>query len=421
MAIPDQIEKAINILLSHQNSDGGLPATKPLDDSGGWTTAEALEAFLQCAYFPKEKVKALLGMTLFLIDSQHEDGSWALVSGPRGSTLSTGHTIATLQLALDAFESEAVLCERLRQAISRGFTWLEKYQNSDGGWGVEPTSGGRDGVASRVAGTYYALRTFWIRGGSLENSRVVRNAIDHLVRLRRPDGSWGYVAGAPGSVSNTARAIIALIRSGYCTPDSPTARSAIDFILKEKPDKYLWDLETEGFLPSQPSAYGVYNNHTQYDALEALVRTGCTKPAVQECMTWFLEHQEDDGFYYLSRPFPFRKTPDICMWSTAEWIYILDLASGVFSRRAVLESGSSPRSLWIAALAVLSLIALSELLLILQVPQRLVVQWRSLPEETREIVLLICFAFALVANLLSRRLVRLLKLILHKVRLRSAA
>ncbi|MBK9745819.1 MAG: hypothetical protein IPO91_03480 [Chloroflexi bacterium] len=127
-------------------------------------------------------------------ESNSDAGGWPLIRGKRASTMATGHAVGALQLALVAFRRDNVLEPKIRKAIENGVQWLEENQNKDGGWGSEP-SAGTDGKESRIVATYYALYGFWYRGGDYQNSKVVRDAVGFLEKVRNQDGSWGFSKG----------------------------------------------------------------------------------------------------------------------------------------------------------------------------------------------------------------------------------
>lgn len=413
MPFRDRISRACAILLNYQNEDGGIPATKSGDPSGCWTTADALEAFINSGVFVEHGIARVRKMVEFLLASQigcgdpglesddasvkdnPDVGGWPLIQGVRASTMATGHAVGALRLALKLFDNDPLLIERIDQAIRLGVAWLEKYQNDDGGWGAEP-SAGADGRDSRIVATYYALCGFWYRGGTFENSTVVRRAADFFRNSRNRDGSWGFSRGLEGDISNTARATTALIRSQYCEPSSPIVQAAAKFIIDHQEPGGLWDLGHEGFLYEDASGEVIYNNSCVFDALMCLLMVGYRGRETNQALVWFLESQEDNGLWHLSSPK--RRVKDIYTWSTAEWIDVVDLASkeyvghiaGVYKippawRRRVLVGG-------------LVAVVIVETAYIFGLHRLLADWWKNLSQATRELIL-VGIVLALVVNL----------------------
>src|SRR5437660_2971058 len=187
-----QIINGLKYLHRVQNSDKGIPATKPGEVSGGWTSGEALETLLSVPYHDTDPRPFALSLIDFLKNAQLTDGNhyggWLLVVGSqRASTMATGHAITALLLAQQYFCDDPALIAQLKPLIAAGFDWLTKNRNSDGGWGVEP-SGGMDGQISRMISTTYALRAYFAETKTVDNSRIVYDAIQRIRKLANPDG-----------------------------------------------------------------------------------------------------------------------------------------------------------------------------------------------------------------------------------------
>src|SRR5712691_7284761 len=139
------IEKAIAALLSLQNADGGIPAVAAHHDSGCWTTANVIYDLLGVQLIPSTGFRPLYGMTHFLLKQQlvspeSERGSWPMSQGKRGSVMTTGHCCAALIATLKVFDTDDFLRPLVEAAIKRALDWLGETQNTDGGWGVEPSA-----------------------------------------------------------------------------------------------------------------------------------------------------------------------------------------------------------------------------------------------------------------------------------------
>lgn len=338
MPIRSQLRNAISTLLTFQNEDGGIPAVLPGQNSGAWTTASCLECFLLCAYSPPDILDSCIEMVKFLLNAQLPSGGWPYVNTPPISTLSTGHTLSSLILARKYFRDQN-LVTKMNIAIDKAFKWLKDHQNSEGGWGVQPSPGDDDGNATRISSTYYALRPYWMMGVYYKDLEIIRNAIDLLIKFQRTDGGWPFVQGQQvdtvSEVSNTSRAVLAILRSQYVDSDSEIIKRAISFIVTNKLQGSSWKLGVEGFSSSLPTVT-LYHNNSPCDALEALVCAKYFGDATKEAFAWLLSSQRDDGIWELM-------SPDVTQhglerawtWSTSEFVHVLNLASENYLKHEV--------------------------------------------------------------------------------------
>jgi prenyltransferase beta subunit len=374
MPFREQIGKACGILISHQNEDGGIPGTSFGVASVAWDTADALEAFLLSSGFTKLGLLRIHRMVEFLLHSQicpggpsirfrdevspksPELGGWPWLRTARACTMATGHAIAALRLSQSLFNEDANLSQRLKLATQYGVLWLEKNQNEDGGWGVEPNSVG-EASASRVVATYYALHGLWTVGEIFPSAVVVRKAVNYLLSVRNDDGSWGYANGIAGDVSNTARAVTALIRSGYWLPSSPEVQAGIGF-LRRRCDSSgaLWNISQEGYAHLDATDHVVYSNNSVCDSLVCMLTANYFGREAVQSLHWLLNSQQSNGVWHLSSPGETRR--DISTWSTAEWVQVIDLAQVsyvghiVHSRREGTRNGERLLALILFAIAI---------------------------------------------------------------------
>lgn len=421
MPLRNEIRRGIQFLLSVQNADGGVPATKPGDVSGCWTTAEALDALLSTPYFPDEQLYRLRNMVEFLLESQlleddsletketssplHQGeevreflipptlpeatlvGGWPLVvSGPRPSTMTTGHCVAALARAQRIFHTNEELKDGIARAKEAGINWLHLNQNHDGGWGVEPAVGPA-GKESRMISTTYALRGYFEEGYSSANSKDVREGIRFIYSSVNSDGGWGKKPGVDSNACNTARAVTALIRSGEYSPTQPIIKKAAKFITDSKPRNRLWELGTETYIVKGAPGQTIYNENAPFDVLEAYLRVGYTGPEVRELVMWYLKNQEDDGRWYLgSNGF---KVRELSTWPTNEAIFVLDLACEKHLRHVFdeFQRKGIPKK-WQRTLIVLSAIVVIQFLYIVGAASQAGQFWRNLSENVRQIILI---------------------------------
>jgi len=336
MPLRTELQKAIKEILEYQNVDGGIPATNPGDNSGAWTTASCLESFLECGYMPIKYFIKIGKMVDYLLDIQLSDGGWPLVDSDSSCTMATGHAISAFILAKDIFDTP--LTQKIDLSISRGLKWISMHQNQDGGWGVEP-SGGAAGQLTRIAATSYALRPYWIQGVKFSDSSVVRDAIAYFERTQRADGGWAYAEGDMlgdfSDTSNTARALICMIKSGRFSNTSPQALKALSTIKSQKVAGTSWKLGIEGFLLESTPTQNVYHNNGPCDALESLLVAGDYGRETIEGFWWLLSSQRDNGVWHLSSPDQTQRFANVWTWSTSEFIHVINMASEKLLRHMI--------------------------------------------------------------------------------------
>lgn len=323
--IEEAIVCAVNAIRILQNSDGGIPATKPKQESGVWTTASCLEAFLVSPRHPSGTVTCMGNMIEFLLANQPEDDGWPLISASGNpSTFATGHVLSAFCLA-SSHNDLAQYSERLAYASKQAVSWLESASLKEGGWGLAPGAGA-EGNEFRIAGTFYAIRGLTTAGANYQNSEIIRDAVTRVVSLQCDDGGWPYVRGykvdRKSSVSNTARAIYILISTGYAAPRSSIIEKGVNYIL-DHAYKGSWALGTESFYAERSQAQNVYHNNTPCDAIEALILAGSISEKLDQAIEWIMNNQRDDGIYELASPDQNQSYYDAWTWPTSEFIHAL--------------------------------------------------------------------------------------------------
>ena len=152
----------VDWLTGLQNRDGGIPSfcrgwgALPFDRSSPDLTAHALRAWTVWRPHLAPDRQAALGRAIdralrYLQRAQHPDGSWVpLWFGDEGAPGEINPVYGTARVlsALAAVAAERPRAEALR---ARGWEWLLRAQNRDGGWGGAP------GVASSLEQTALAV------------------------------------------------------------------------------------------------------------------------------------------------------------------------------------------------------------------------------------------------------------------------
>jgi hypothetical protein len=394
----------IKFLLSHLNTDGGLPAVGLNDSSGCWTTAEAIEVLLLSPNLPNENIVQVKEMLEFLLNHQTPGQGWPIHTG-NVSTMATGHAVAALALCKRVFSSDSLLVARIDKSLSEGLLWLDTWQNGPGGWGVEPSvadaesQGGRE---SRKISTCYALRGYLSMGLTHENSRHVRQAINYLVSSVRADGGWGAKEASPSDPANTARVITALLRSGRCDLNHKLIRNGISFILASQAS---WTFDVESYVARGAPGQVYFHSNTPADVLEALVRGQHFGHEVADLIRFFQLSQEESTGHWHLRDFKDADT-SIVTWTTSEAIGVLDLAELEFAEY-LLQHGTYRRiKLYKGAFAVAFSVAVLELLYIVGFYRRIAAWWHTLGEGWQQMIvgsIIIGLLIGILANLVSDR------------------
>jgi len=401
MAYSVVIARGIRFISSILNADGGVPATKPGDPSGCWTSAESLEVMLTAGVHeldPRPMAESLLS---FLLANQivggQDAGGWPLVAGGRqASAMATGHAVSALHAVLRFFPSDQQIHQRVNVSIAAGFQWLEGHRNAERGWGVEPSSGG-DGAQLRMISTVYALRGYSSAGKTVQNSGTVKQACQAILSLQNSDGGFGGKRGAPSDACNTARALIGILDCNGLAPRDRAIKRGVSYILSQKPRNKQWPLATESYVTQSAPGQTVFNSNTPADAIEALLRVERYDRLVETSLEWLVSLQNDDGSWMLASTD--RTIPEVITWPTNEAMSTLSLASRVFvSKRLPSVRAEVRRYRWTVGL--LSLFCILEGVILIFSPQLLQTLWNLVPDSVRSLIVggLI---LALLVNLLS--------------------
>ena len=270
MPFQKQILNGIHYLLNHRNNDGGIPSISPRTHSGFWTTAEAVDVFLNIPYFPKELLNDVKDLITFLVDNHVDKKGWPISVGSEEiSTMATGHAITALSHGERIFRNDVSFAEKCKKIRDEAFEWLDQNINDNEGWGIEPEyGGGGEAKETRVISTHYALKAYFSTKKNFNNSQDVKQAINYVIGSRNNDGGWGLQRGMESDPGSTARSIIMLIQSKRCNQRDPIIKKALSYLLSLKDS---WSFDVESYLtPGSPGQVHFHSN-TQMDVLEALI------------------------------------------------------------------------------------------------------------------------------------------------------
>lgn len=413
----NEILNGINFLKSIQNDDGGIPGMKETGISACWTTAEALETVLMSPYISLEHHNFIFKMIHFLLDTQmndpnntDHDGAWPeYVSTQIAQTLTTGHALSALRLAEDIIVDDDKLRKRIQAAIQKGFEFLNRVQNHDGGWGIEP-EGGSEESESRPFGTIFVLRGYIQNGYNATNTKAVRDACNYLISLRDvKTGGFSKQASEAPDVCYTARIVSTLIKAKVYTKRDAIIKKALKFIYSDKTLKELFRIKHDPYVSENSSGMVIFHSNTPIDVMEALCLCRVHNRRVHRLLQWILKTQEDRGGWYLGGSRNPQINEGVISWTTNEAIYALICVDKSYSRDYFQAFRKKIRfyKKAIFTLAVLTIVLLFTPT-VLAADNFLVVFWNSLSSSLRSFITLTVLS-GLLINLFSSGIYDLLK------------
>jgi hypothetical protein len=424
MSIPlaTRAQRGCQFLLDNRNPDGGIPAIRPGDGSGCWTTAESLLAIT--AMPARSNVTAATDeLASFLLGNQirkgNDAGSWGMVAGGgNGSTMATGHVIAALSSARGLLDTESR--SAVDTAIDRAVEWLLSTQVSGQGWGVEPGAG-PSGSSPRTVSTYLALLGLAVANPqrySHSSSRNVRTACEWL-RSQRSNGGFPASPESKPDPCSTARVCLALDLAGYDIRSGEILREAEAFVVSQQRAGELWGLDTEVFVSHQGSGETVFHMNTTAELLDLFLHFDLRPEARDDLAHWFADHQNEDGSWYLGANE--EEDPNIVTWSTSEAVQILlkylamlgPAADHPVPLPATLPAEAKHRvpakderaqADWKRATTILLSVVILQLVLLLGLPSFARSSWEGLPGSFRQTVVA-ALILAVIANVISAILI----------------
>ncbi|MDO9028275.1 MAG: prenyltransferase/squalene oxidase repeat-containing protein [Candidatus Roizmanbacteria bacterium] len=322
LKLDQSIDEALNYLISKRQDDGGFPAVKSSDQTGIWTTAETIRAI--CSLKPAVGRDWLNPSVLYIINAQYPDGSWHLIAGPPGATMSTADALMALLEIKGQNLVNPPLITKLERAIEEGFRWLHSCQNKDGGWGIEHRPSSEEGM-SRIFSTYYALRALYKSGDN--SSTAVNKGLDYILLTENEDGGWGFYEKGESNISSTARAVQVLTESEHFHVDSSPVKRGIRYLLQHK--DHLSDTCVSEELITRAGGLLSLDNYTPYDMLRVFLVCRCPDVKVLQLVKWFMGTQQSDGRWCL-RCQCSDKSREACMWVTTEAALVLAQAKRLF-------------------------------------------------------------------------------------------
>lgn len=345
-ALENSILKGAKFLLDLQNSDGGIKLEDENSDiSGIWVTAETLEFFLQSRVLPMTCYEQVKKMIIFILDCQKENGAWpVLTKTSSNSTVTTGHSVYVLKLALCGGFVENELESQIRQAIKKGEEWLRDNvanRTSIAFWGAEnkvnKSLNPNKDESSRmefVFTTYYAIIGLLDPALYSGRSAIDINIIKKVYRFFSDQAQWfvnKYTSIAnidKLQISDFAKIASTICRviNGLMLIDNDISSTTLNGLKKilELCNKSSY-MTTSISINTQKvgSSAETYNNNTPYDMGMALVNLHTDAKFIEEIVQEYIDHQETEGYWFLN----FSSSYKWNTWPTAEALIFLEMAA----------------------------------------------------------------------------------------------
>lgn len=160
---------------------------------------------------------------------QHADGhrSWNLPRPPIQAS-----DITATALAVQTIQSFSIPARRqeLAARVQQARSWLTKAR-----------------VETNEERVYRLLGLAWAG----EESVMLKNVAETLIRQQRSDGGWGQLAGLESDAYATGQSLYALLEGAQISASNPAVRRGLDFLLRTQFEDGTWHVRTRSH-PFQP-------------------------------------------------------------------------------------------------------------------------------------------------------------------------
>lgn len=245
LELTDNVKRAAQWLVKHQNTDGGW-AFSGLEDSTLPSDADdtALGTLALIRSLPMSSAAEQVALEssmrrgiAWLKTQQGRDGSWSTYQpgqGDVGCVSITAHAIEAL-LALD--QSDVADKPDMQHEREQGIAWIRRQINREGYW--------RDlWLAKDTYGTACAIIAL-VKVG-LKEAPEIQRGVEWLERSQNADGGWGEdMFGNPteSTVEQTAWSTYAFL---LADPQNRAAQEGITFLLKHQREDGSWHEQSVG-------------------------------------------------------------------------------------------------------------------------------------------------------------------------------
>ena len=243
--LTDNVKRAAEWLVKHQNSDGGW-AFSGLDDStlpsDADDTALGTLALIRSLRVSVPADRDALDDSVrrgiaWLKTQQSRDGGWSTYQPGQGDVGCVSITAHAIEALLELDGSDIADKPDMQREMQRGIAWLRRHINREGYW--------RDlWLAKDTYGTACAI-TALVKVG-LKDAPEVQRGVEWLERRQNTDGGWGEdMFGNPteSTVEQTAWSSYALL---LAAPETRAARDGIAFLLKHQREDGSWPEQCVG-------------------------------------------------------------------------------------------------------------------------------------------------------------------------------
>lgn len=168
-------------------------------------------------------------MAIWAAETQSADGSWRLTAHrtPIEYSSFTGTALGLRSMQLYGPPGKR---ERFARSIAKALEWLE-----------------RNAARDSEDRNFRLLGLGW--GGAGE--KVIREAVDDVVRQQRPDGGWAQLAGLGSDAYATGQALYALHVGGEIPANHDAYRKGVAYLLETQLEDGTWLVPTRS-RPVQP-------------------------------------------------------------------------------------------------------------------------------------------------------------------------
>ncbi len=243
--LTDKVERAVQWLVKHQNSDGGW-AFSGLDDStlpsDADDTALGTLALIRSLRVRTPTDRNALDASVrrgvaWLKTQQGRNGDWSTYQPGEGDVGCVSITAHAIEALLELDRSDIADKPDMQREMNRGIDWLRRQINREGYW--------RDlWLAKDTYGTACAIIAL-VKVGLKEVPEVQRG-VAWLERSQNADGGWGEdMFGSPteSTVEQTAWSTYALL---LASPENRAAQDGIAFLLKHQREDGSWNEQCVG-------------------------------------------------------------------------------------------------------------------------------------------------------------------------------
>ncbi len=237
--LTDKVKRAAQWLVTHQNEDGGwafsglADSTLPSDaDDTALGTLALIRSLLVGAPIDREALDGSVQRGIaWLRTQQSRDGGWSTYQPGQGDVGCVSITAHAVEALLAVAQSDIPDISDVQSEMNAGIDYLRKQIHRDGYW--------RDlWLAKDTYGTACAIIAL-VKAG-VKNVPEVQRGVEWLERTQNTDGGWGEdMFGNPteSTVEQTAWSTYALL---LANPEKPAAERGIAFLLKHQREDGSW-------------------------------------------------------------------------------------------------------------------------------------------------------------------------------------